>query len=120
MKNFVNGLWVFFGVGGFIGFFSAPITFYVGEEAMTFSLLMGVSSVGVLALLTLSSLWLNGAKARPGILSSAFLGIGIAGVIAFFLQAPDVAMLAVAVAAAGLLITGIMVEASKPKAVIHH
>ena len=120
MKNFVNGLWVFFGVGGFVGFFSAPITFYLGEEAMTFSLLMGVSSVGVLALLTVSSLWLNGARAKPGLLSSVFLGIGIAGLIAFFLQAQDVALLAAAIATTGLLITGIMVEVSRPKAVAHH
>lgn len=120
MKTFVNGLWIFFGVGGFLGFFSAPITFYLGEQAMTFSLLMGVSSVGVLALLTLSSLWLTGAKTRPGLLSNIFIGIGITGGIAFFLQAPDVATLSVAIAAAGLVITGIMVEASRPKTAAHH
>lgn len=120
MKNFVNGLWVFFGVGGLVGLFSAPITFYLGEEVMTFSLIMGVSSVGVLAFLAVSSLWFNGAKSRPGLISSVFLGVGITGVIAFFLQAQDVAVLAVSIAVAGLLVTGIMFEVSRPKAVAHH
>lgn len=120
MKIFVNGLWVFFGIGAFVGFFSAPITFYLGETAMTFSLRMGVNSVGVLALLVVSSLWLNGARAKPGLLSSVFLGIGIAGLIAFFLQAQHVTLLAAAIATTGLLVKGIMVEVSRPKAGAHH
>lgn len=120
MKKLISGVWVFFGVLGFIGFFSAPMTYYLGEEILTYSLYLGVGSVAILALLAVTTVWVEGAKARPGLLASTFLGIGIAGLFALFLQSQELALLAGSVAVSGLLITGIFVELSRPKISVEH
>lgn len=120
MKKTIEALWVVFGIGGFLGLFSAPIAYNFGKEAMTLSLYIGLSSVAVLALLAVLSLWFIGAKERPGILGSVFLGIGLAGLLSLVLGAQDVGTLAVSVSACGLLVTGLVSQIGKSKQVAHH
>lgn len=120
MKTFLNGLWVFFGVGGFLGFFSAPITYYLGPEIMTLSLYVGVGSVAVLALLTFVQIWVEGARTRPGVLSAVFLGVALAGGVSLAFGATSFATIAISVGAVGMLVTGILGDVLRPKAIGHH
>ena len=120
MKTLLNGLWVFFGIGGFLGFFSAPITYYLGPEIMTLSLYVGVASVAVLALLTFLHIWVEGAKTRPGVLSAVFLGLAIAGGISLGFGATSFATVAISIGAVGIIVTGVLGDMLRPKAVGHH
>jgi hypothetical protein len=120
VKTFLNGLWVFFGIGGFLGFFSAPITYYLGPEFMNLSLYVGVGSVAVLAFMAFVRVWVEGARTRPGVLSAVFLGIALAGGISLGFGAASFATVAIAVGVVGMLVTGVLGDVLRPKAVGHH
>lgn len=120
MKAILNGLWLFFGVGAFIGLFSAPITFYFGPAVMNLSLTVGVGSIAVLALMAFVQIWIEGAKTRPGVLAAVFLGIALAGGISLGFDATAFATIAISAGVVGMVITGILADALKPKVALHH
>lgn len=120
MKTFLNGLWVFFGIGGFVGLFSAPITYYLGPAFMNISLYVGVGSIAVLALMAFVQIWVEGARTRPGVLAAVFLGIAIAGGGSLGFGAASFATVAISVGVVGMLVTGVLGDVLRPKAVVHH
>ena len=96
------------------------MTFYLGPDFMNLSLYIGVGSVAALAFMAFVGVWVEGARARPGVLSAVFLGIALAGGSSLVFGATSFATLAISVGVLGMLITGVLADALRPKAVRHH
>jgi hypothetical protein len=113
MKTFANALWLGLPILGALGLLSAPITYGFGADVFNVSLAVGGGAIGLLLLMSILKIWVEGARANSGILFGVFLGLSSAGGIAFVFNLMDMALVFTSAGVTGIIFTGIFASSGQ-------
>lgn len=121
ISKIVNAFWLIFSIGALASLVSAPILWNSSDSNSVLpSFVAAGVFVGLLLLMGLATMWVEGSKANPTILSGIFAGLLLAGTGIWLMSSAELGMVAAAIGISGLVVTGLIVEATKAKSSVHH